>query len=536
MISQQTYQKILGIEGDIAIDPTAMADKMNITFYPNIGTGINKDTLRFKKLLEETFLQLGVNIVPIDEAFGYVPWRKYITAIAKAFIGVIVSFLHKVIGKVEDDFIFDFSALKYSFVRKKIKKNISIVCVGDFDSNDLPMRYITSFKDSSIITIVDFPAGIDEQTPFDIHFKTSMKLFVHHMTNIIIGVSEDKWILYNFNASHPIYPIDGSFKDQVLNALIPKIVAPIRPYKLDEFQLSVKGFSVHDHVHHRAASDVQLGAQKISALDLYPPPIKLKDLSFRDNFCRWLVDLHLDSRKGMSFGFLARQLPTTLGMVYEVDTDRDFFVQESKYFLVLNLKNKKYAVEVPEVWVLTQKSGTNKVNVNIEKDFVKLGLYQGQMKMQIGEGSLVDVTQKPSFDTKVILAHALGNLIIASLLNHFNPEHDFVTQFTSEGIAIVHWHGYFHPENIPTGMHIHGLHNPHVACSSPQSALYALSGKLDVFKKAFDEDKYYKGDIHVEPHHGINVNYFSIESLADYLVENPQASVLGNKYLYLYNK
>lgn len=536
MISQDTYQKILGIEGDIAIDPVTMADRMNITFYPKIGGGVNGNTLLFKKLLEDTFRQLSVNIVPFDEAFSYIPWKKYVVSIFQAFAKLVTSFIDKTAGKTQNEIIFDFSALKYSFVRKKIKKNISVVCVGDFNNDDLPMKYITNFKDNSIITIVDFPAGIDEQTPFDIHFKTSMKLFVHHMTNIIIGVAEGKWILYNFNASHPIYPIDDSFKDQVLNALVPKIVAPIRPYKLDEFQLSVKGFSVHDNVHSAAVSDMKLGTEKISTLNLYPPPVKLEDLSFRDDFCRWLVNLHLDSRKGMSFGFFARQLPTPLGAVYEVDTDRDFFVQDDKYFLVLSLKGKKYAVEVPGVWVLTQKSGTNKVNINIEKDFVKLGLYQGQMKMQISEGSVIDVTQKPSFDTKVILAHALGNLIIASLLNYINPEHDFVKQFKSEGFAIVHWHGYFHPESIPVGMHIHGLHNPHVACSSPQSALYALSGKLDTFKKAFDKDEYYKGDIHVEPHHGININYPSIGSLANYLVENPQASVLGNKYLYLYNK
>ncbi len=138
---------------------------------------------------------------------------------------------------------------------------------------------------------------------------------------------------------------------------------------------------------------------------------------------------------------------------------------------------------------------------------------------------------KPSFDTKVILAHAVGNAIISSVLNYFDPNSRFVKQLSLAGISISHWHGYFKESMLPNDCFVYGIKNLHVACSSPQSAIYALGGKLDAFFKMLTDKKIHQGDIHIEPHHGINISFPSLTVLAEYLVKNPEASKLGNIYL-----
>jgi hypothetical protein len=100
------------------------------------------------------------------------------------------------------------------------------------------------------------------------------------------------------------------------------------------------------------------------------------------------------------------------------------------------------------------------------------------------------------------------------------------------GAAIAHWHGYIRSDLIPEGWPVYGNSNPHVACSTAQSAVYALDGKLNSFNRVMMKGKEnYKGDIHIEPHHGSNITFTSIHELAKFFLKNPNASVLGNKYL-----
>ena len=63
-----------------------------------------------------------------------------------------------------------------------------------------------------------------------------------------------------------------------------------------------------------------------------------------------------------------------------------------------------------------------------------------------------------------------------------------------------------------------------------------FDGKLNSFKESLDSGVEYKGDIHIEPHHGTNICFISVVELAQYLLNNPNASVLGNSYYSLYNR
>jgi hypothetical protein len=374
-----------------------------------------------------------------------------------------------------------------------------------------------------------------------------MSLFAHHMTNIILAVDGQKMMIYNFNASHPIYPLnDGKFDYYLLNALIPKLVAPISPHKLSEFVLLGSTFDIKDPTYSSIIKDMREGARLFSKTNLFPDGKKIDDLKFRHNFHKLIGKLHLDHRNGMSFGFVAFQMPVMLSKVYRLDdfvkmrgdmfAGKDFFVdsESGDIFISMYINKHQLVLKVPNVWVLTLRSGSNKTDFDQNTDLLKIGLIKGQMVAELPEGLKVGNDYRPSFDTKVILAHAVGNAILASIFNYFDSTNYFANILSSKGYSISHWHGYFNKELVPYGLKVYGSSNPHVSCSSPQSAIYALHGKLDSFLKSFnslESLQNYMGDIHVEPHHGININYPSLSKLASYIIDNPNSTELGNKYL-----
>ncbi|MDD5318376.1 MAG: hypothetical protein PHF79_00945 [Candidatus Pacebacteria bacterium] len=546
MISQEAIQTILGIKEKVQVTPEEMADHMNVVFFPNTSKNISKQVIDFRKRLESTLSDLKVNIVPYSDALERVPFGKTIKRLTRIVGNNLLFSAKKILGISHTSYFIDIKTAKILLQRAVVKRGIAIVSLGEENANDLPMHYIRNFKDNSVITILDFPKDISEETEFEKHFDTAMSLFAYHMTNIIIAVDNEKWMVYNFNASHPIYNMgesDEIFKKRILHALVPKVVAPISPHKFKEFKIKGERFNPAAEPDKSIIEDLAKGALLFDETKLFPDGKKIDDLPFRNSFHKIIGKLHLDNRNGMSFGFFAKQMPTMLSnLVSDVNfreknmipNEQDFFIDENKeIYISVNIKNQKFWLKVPEVWVMSLRSGSNKTHFDPNKDLIKLGLLKGEMWMEFPIDLKINTGYKPSFDTKVILAHAVGNAIIASILKHFdkNKETDFAKILSEKGYSISHWHGYFKKDLIPENIGMYGEANPHVACSSPQSAIYALGGKLENFNKIFNENKVYAGDIHVEPHHGSNISFPSLTKLAEYLIQYPEASKLGNKYL-----
>lgn len=542
MLSQDALQKILGIEEKVHVSALEMADNLNITFFPDCSQDISQTTIDFSRELRRTLEELKVNIVPYEDAIEYLSILKVAQRFFKLSINNIIYTVRAALGLPQKSIFIKWSSIVSSLKRKRIKKGISVIVLGEQKMSNLPMEFIYSFKASSIITIVDFPLHIKEESTFYEHFDTAMSLFAYHMTNIVIAVDNKRWMLYNFNASHPIYPRNEHFKERVLHALIPKISAPISPHKFSEFKVLEKQFDPRDDEHRDVINTLVEGAKLFEKTNLYPAGKQIDSLPFRNDFHRWIGKLHLDNRNGMSFGFLAHQMPVELSKVQPLEDvlreessnlKDDFFYKDKNLYIVITISEKTMCLKVPAVWVMSQRSGSDKTNINIDKDLIKLGIDNGKMLIQTPQNLVLHHDYKTSFDTKVILAHAVGNAIIASILEYTNPGNIFSKELREKGRGIAHWHGYFNPSRVPEGWIVHGVNNPHVACSSPQSALYALGGKLQAFKDLKPENEY-KGDIHIEPHHGTNICFPTITELATMFINDPEMTVLGNKYLHLY--
>lgn len=547
MLSQEALQVILGIHEKVHLTPSEMADKLNITFLPFEGKHVDADMRQFHSRLKSTLFELKANIVPFDEALEYVPLRKRFYRLLK----IVVKDIRWVIGHSfsnEQSHHYIGPSSWFKLLKKRIlKKGIAVVVLGEQEVGSMPMELVRSFKENSVISILQFPTNIHFESSFHDHFETAMSLFAYHMSNIILGVNKDAWILYNFNASHPIYSHGGDFRKHILESFIPKIVAPISPHRFSEFISNKKGFKLNEATYESVVQDLVVGAKLFQETKLYPKGKKIDDLPFRSSLHKWIGKLHLDNRNGMSYGFLAKQIPQKIEPLMSIEAarryfgsslniDRDYFISSGQVYIIIELEGLgKYVLRIPRVSLLSQRSGSDKTNINPKQDLIELSLENGRMYIRGAEGVALNSKCRPSFDTKVMLSHAVGNAIIATILKHFNPYSTFSKQLEEYGMGLAHWHGYLQSEKIPKGWYVHGLENPHVACSSPQSAIYALVGKLRLFAKTFRNGEEFLGDVHVEPQHGTNMTYPSIKALAQFLLENPNISVLGNKHLQSYN-
>ncbi len=539
MLSQEALQKILGITEKVFITPKEMADKLNITFFPYISPNTSQHLIDFAEKLKKTLFDLKVNIIPYDLALNHVPLQKRVKKLLLILLNNLNYCLQKCLFKESLTVTYINNAVTKNLLKeRRIKQGVSVIAVGESETGNLPIDSTSSFRESSVITILEFPSHINSQSDFYTHFDTALSLFAYHMTNIVIGVSKDSWILYNFNASHPIYSLNKDFKNHVLYALIPKIAAPIRAHSFSDFIVQEEAFDIKDAMYIPLITDIIESGIIFDRIGLYPQGKEVEELNFRNKYYRWIGRIHLDDRNGMSYGFLARQLPVQLSLLIPIaeakqkygnyiSLERDWFIYNEKIFIIIELSQGVFCMKVPEVWVLSQRSGSDKTHFNPQTDLIKLGLKDGRMYLQTPLGSILNKHFKPSFDTKVMLAHAVGNAVIASIMNYFSSNLKFVNTLSQQGFALSHWHGYFNKHYLPEGVHIYGVQNPHVACSSPQSAIYALKGKLD----SFHEGGNYLGDVHIEPHHGVNVSFPTLKDLAIYLESNREASSLGNKYI-----
>lgn len=526
-ISLDAIQKILGINEDVPVTPEEMAKMIRVTFYPWHNHKVSNNIVAFSEKLRSAFLELGVEVVPYDQAFGGMSLKRKL----KIILAVLMGKMPKGVK-----------------IGKKIKEGIAVITLGEGLTGKLAMDNIMGFAKNTVITILDMPEGIDSETEFHKHFDTAMNLFAYHMTNIAIVVNEKIWIPYNFNASHPVYTLQNNFKEDILKGLIPKIAAPIKPPKLREFTVLEDRFDPYDTKHKKLVDDFLENGTTLEKTGLYPPGKLLNDLPFRNEFYRWIGKIQLDDRNGMSFGFLARQMPLTLSKVLSLEelsdqagVDLNNKLGEvvsllDKDYLLLEAGGRRIALEIPEVWVITQRSGSKKTNINPDKDLLKMGIKSGRMLMQVPQNLELTPSYKPSFDTKVILAHAVANALIGMILKDRNPDDTFAKNLEENGMAIAHWHGYINPAAVPAGWSIFGENNLPVSCSTYQSAIFALSGKIQNFLKLFAENIEYKGDIHIEPHHGSNICTASLKALGDFLTHREDVSKLGNYYLKQYKQ
>ena len=459
---------LLGLPASIPLSTREMADALQVTFYPPHQHAERLDG--FTETLQSAFSEIGVAVLPYEEAL--LPESE-----------------------------------------NKIRPGVAIIEQGEGIDEALAINRVTSLYENPLVAVYDRPAPVHRADGLQAKLDAIVSVLAWNLTHVPIFVEDDAWTICTMNGSVVRCGAENAMPEHVLNALVPKLTAQVVPPQPSEITTRKGALDVEEEGYLSYVEDFIESAATWEQNGLMLSHTSVEDLSYRSRFYERIVSAYLDNRTGMSYGFLARQLPVTVTPAVRVANAPPALRQiegptrkiDDALYARVQAGGSTWVVNVPDVWVLSTRSGCNKTNPDPRRDIVRMGLRQGEIVFDTPAGVDPSLCQ-PSYDTRAILAHAVGNAIAASILRAVDREAAFPKALGERGLSISHWHGYPDDGEKPAGYSMHGADNPPVSCSTPQSAVYALTGKLAALDDHLRQEVEYMGDVHIEPHHGTNIS------------------------------
>jgi hypothetical protein len=508
-------------------DPKEMAKRVKVTFRPLPDVYENKTIIEFRKTLEDKLKYYGVQVVPWKEAAEIVPNSIISTILrtrkVKSSIHAVIDIdrpyspIRKIVSK--------FAEKIYRYFRSPDMSVMEILKTSGWADN-FTARHLQDPFNTQIITITSLnPEFADDATPYDRKIAIGLQDLIRTMSEIVIGVSEDRFSIINMNLSDSIF-----FKEQldefISNSLIPKIYAPIKPPVLTRFE---KG--EYDPTQSPYAMQLASLGKQLQSTDLFPTGSrfseKISRLSHRD-----VVEKILEGRTGVSYGFIAiaetpryegtkeitrdewESLPEVNGFNTEVLRQNE----NGRWYVKTLIRDREVYQQVPDIWIVTSRSGCDKTNLDPKTDVIRIGLVKGKLNLQVPEGVNLNRRDiRPSFDTYVIIAQALASAL-------YSPE------LIKEGMPIVHFHGYPDPGWFQQNEYHTGAKNPSMPCGTVEAALLNYSA---IYKMANQNGGNMNLLCLVESDHGVNILGPNREYLIERLMQGADQGhiLLGGKYL-----
>ena len=487
VLSEAAVNAILGITKPVPIVPDALARSLTITFFP---VHEASDRVRaFSERLEASLRTCSTTVIPYNDALS------------------------------------DPAA-------GKLREGIVVIAPGDLETGNLPVDHVTNLRRATVVGIVDGPCPATSEKDSQDKLNSIVKMLAWNIVQVVIYVDDTVWTVCTMNGAL-IRCSYETFDRDVFHVLVPKIAAPVVPPHASDFDVREGGVDLREPQYRPYIQDFTESGKLWSDTGLILFHTSLESLEFRNRYYKRLAAAYLDHRSGMSYGFLSRQLPVTPAPVITMTeaTARfgaglaggEFIPLDDQLWVKAHLPTGDAWMQVPEVWVLMTRSGCDKSNIDPHRDLVKLGLSCGKIIFATPRGVAPGIDSKPSYDTQTILSHAVANALVAALQQTMMPSSRFASTLTSSGMALAHWHGYLHQAKLPEAYVVHGEENPPVSCSTFQAAIFALRGKLDAFARAAVTGREFAGDLHTEPHHGVNITGPTLLWLAGWALDNLDA-------------
>lgn len=403
-----------------------------------------------------------------------------------------------------------------------------VITAGEATTGDLALDHVANLRTTTLVTILDGPCPADRETGLQARLDAVVRSLAWHGAQTTLFVEDDRWTFCTMNGAIVRFSSMADFDLQVLAVLVPKLAAPVVPPHAADFDVRHGALDVGAPGLARAAADFGASASAWARTGLLLFHTPVASLEFRNRFYQRVTAAYLDHRSGMSYGFLARQLPTPVEPAMDLaEADRllgawdwdaaPLRAVDGRRHVRVDVAGARLVVPVPDVRVLTTRSGCDKSRLDPRRDLVVLALSGGRFVLETPPDAATD--SKPSYDTRTILANAVANAVAASVLARLSPTSTWAERVVTEGVGQAHWHGTMDADGLPEGYVVHGAENPPVSCSTAQSALFALAGKLVALHATTARGVDLAGDVHVEPFHGVNVTGASLSTLADLVLE-----------------
>ncbi|NDJ25208.1 non-ribosomal peptide synthase [Nostoc sp. B(2019)] len=526
-LSLQTIGRLIGEVGDELnpefkqpiIDPKLMAQRLTVTFRPLQKGYKNTEIIKFRAELEQKFHDYGVKVTPWEQAtkeFSYeikIPFinlkQSIKTRVVKTGINAVIDVDRppSVRSRAET-----FAAEKlYQFYSRFILKNRKISVSGIARligwAEECAAKYVEDPTNTQIIILTDLDQEfVNSQTPYQQKIKIGLNTLIRTFSEIVIGVSDSQFSILNMNLSDSVFS-RNEIDNFVLKSLIPKVYVPILPLPLSKFKLGK--FNPQESIY---AKKLVALSNYLADTNLFPPGSKLSEVIKRQSH-RDIVNVIVNGRTGVSYGFVAyAEPPYYVGEIEITEKDWDSLDPVAEFpidqvrqnaigrrYLKTKIGAEYKFKQIPDIWILSARSGSNKTNLSLESDILRIGLTDRlllELPQKI-DHQVVDV--KPSYDVYVMLAISLGAAL-------YTPE------LIKNGAPIVHFHGYPVFDWFKPNEYCVGVHNPSVPCGTYESGVFNFLG---IASLANQQVKNHALVSLVEPDHGTN---FIAHDL-DYLVE-----------------
>ncbi|MBE9050267.1 non-ribosomal peptide synthase [Nostocales cyanobacterium LEGE 11386] len=503
------------------IDPKMMAQKLTVTFKPVPTSYKNQEILKFRQELENQLREYGVKIIPWNQATTELRYDIVLPIINRKksfqFRGIISEINAIIDVEIPPSCTKKVGILAaetwYKFYSSFILKNreMSVVKIAKFSSwaEDHAAKYIQDPTNTQVIVLTEIDHNfINPIIPYKQKINIGLNTLIRTFSEIVIGVAPDKISILNMNLSDSIFA-KSELGEFVLKSLIPKIFVPIAPLLLNRFKLG----QYQPEKSSYAKKLVKLG-QELASTGLFPPGFKLGEVIKRKSH-RDIVNVIVNGRTGVSYGFVAyAEPPQYFGALEVTSTEWESLSavagfssnelrqnEQGRRYLKTQIKGEDVFKQIPDIWLVSSRSGSNKTNLNIASDVMRIGLKE-KLYLELPQDihtDLVDI--KPSYDIYVMLAISLAAALYA-------PE------LIKDGAPIVHFHGYPAFDWFKPNEYCVGVHNPSVPCGTYESGVFNFLGISSLANQPTTNVSLVGL---IEPDHGTNFIAHDLEYLVERL-------------------
>ena len=528
-ISLQTIGKLIGgFSGESptgyqipVINPQFMAENLKVTFRPLPDYYDNQVIVRFRQQLIFYLQKHGVKVIPWKEAttelkhtikIPVINWHKSLKMQSvRADIDAVIdverpnSWLRKLGIFVAETWY------KLSYTWLKEKQKMSVVQIAKLSSwaEDHAAKYVEDPTNTQVIILTD----IDDEfvspiTPYPEKIRIGINTLVKTFSEIVIGVSHEKFSILNMNLSDSNFA-PNEVENFALKSLIPKVFVPITPLLISRFEIG----EYNPHLSTYAGKLIKLG-QDLASTGLFPAGFKLDEVVKRKSH-RDIVNVIVNGRTGVSYGFVAYAEPPHYVGKPEITIDEwDNLLpvagfssyelrqnEQCRRYIKLNINAENRFKQIPDIWLVSSRSGANKTDLSIDTDILRIGL-QDKLHLQLPLGSNAQKADiKPSYDIYVMLAISLAAAL-------YTPE------LIANGAPIVHFHGYPDVDWFQEKEYCVGMNNPSVPCGTYESGVFNFLGIADLGDQIISDVNLISL---VEPDHGTNFIANDLEYLVNRL-------------------
>ncbi|MEM9999055.1 MAG: hypothetical protein AAF809_15230, partial [Bacteroidota bacterium] len=290
----------------------------------------------------------------------------------------------------------------------KVREGLVVLVPGPSPPDRFAMANVASLANNQIVALVDGPPPVRAQAPLQETLDAIVEQLTWNMAHLVLYVEPDRWTLTTMNGGvlecgNPegagMDGSDADFVRDVRETLVPKLAAQVAPPRIDALTFAPGALDVADPLIRSLADDVRAAGRVWAESGLMLAHTSVEDLRYQHPFHKRLATLFLDGRTGMSYGFMAHQLPMDVKAARRAPAGTNGHAAPGS--VRLTWRGERWDVLIPEVAVLCTRSGCDKTKVDPKRDLVRLSLKDGAVTLSTAPG----VTKaRPSYDTFTILA------------------------------------------------------------------------------------------------------------------------------------